>query len=126
MQKITTPKGETLVILPIDEYEALVDRSDIAGAEKVRADIAAGRDELVPAAGRDELVPAAVVDRILAGENPVRVWRSHRSMSARDLAAATGLSASYISEIEGGTKSGSLSAMKKIAEALRLDLDDIA
>jgi DNA-binding XRE family transcriptional regulator len=117
MQKITTPKGETLVILPIDEYEALVDRSDIAGAEKVRA---------VIAAGRDELVPAAVVDRILAGENPVRVWRSHRSMSARDLAAATGLSASYISEIEGGTKSGSLSAMKKIAEALRLDLDDIA
>lgn len=117
MQTITTPNGETLVILPLADYERLVDQADIAKAEKVLADIAAGRDELVP---------ADVVNRLLAGENKVRVWRGHRAMSARDLAAATGLSAPYISEIESGKKEGSLSAMKKIAEALNVDLDDLA
>ncbi|RVO87831.1 transcriptional regulator, partial [Sinorhizobium meliloti] len=47
MQTITTPGGETLVVLPIAEYEDLLDRADIAQADKVKADIAAGRDELV-------------------------------------------------------------------------------
>lgn len=117
MQRITTPKGETLVVLPLSDYEKLVDGVDIAAAERVKTDIAAGRDELVP---------ADFADRILAGENRVRVWRSYRGTTAIDLANRTGLSQSYISEIETGKKEGSISAMKKIAEALNVDLDDIA
>jgi DNA-binding XRE family transcriptional regulator len=116
MQTITTPNGEKLVVLALAEYENLLDQADIAKARKVAADIAAGRDEFVP---------AEIVKRILAGENKVRVWRTHRGLSARDLAAATGLSAPYISEIEGGKKEGSISVMKKIAEALKVDLDDL-
>ena len=116
MQTITTPGGEKLVVLSLAEYEKLVDRADVAKAKKVKADIAAGRDELVP---------AEIVNRILDGENKVRVWRAYRGMSARDLAAATELSAPYISEIESGKKDGSVSAMKKIAEALKVDLDDL-
>jgi ribosome-binding protein aMBF1 (putative translation factor) len=116
MQTITTPNGEKLVVLGLAEYEQLVDQADIAKARKVAADIAAGRDELVP---------AEIVKRILDGENKVRTWRMHRGLSARELAAATGLSAPYISEIEGGKKEGSISAMKKIADALNVDLDDL-
>ncbi|CAN5513831.1 helix-turn-helix transcriptional regulator [soil metagenome] len=116
MQTITTPNGETLVVLPLAEYEALVDQADIARADKIVTDIAEDRDELVP---------ADVVKRILEGESKVRVWRTHRGMSARDLAAAAGLSAPYISEIESGKKEGSISVMKKIAEALKVDLDDL-
>ncbi|AQS61794.1 hypothetical protein AGRHK599_LOCUS1203 [Rhizobium rhizogenes] len=117
MQTITTPSGETLVVLPLSEYESLIDKADIASAEKVRADIASGRDELVP---------AAVVNRLLAGENPVKVWREHRGMSAKDLAAKAAISAPYVSEIESGKKDGSLSVMRKIADALDVDLDDLA
>ncbi len=116
MQKITTPNGEVLVVLPLAEYERLVDQVDIANADRIMADIDAGREELVP---------SEIVNRLLDGENPVRVWRGHRGMSARDLAAATGLSAPYISEIESGKKDGSVAAMKKIAEALEVDLDDL-
>ena len=116
MQTITTPNGETLVILALAEYEKLVDQADIARADKIVDAIAAGDDELVP---------ADVVKRILDGDCKVRVWRTHRGMSARDLATATGLSAPYISEIESGKKEGSISAMKKIAEALKVDLDDL-
>lgn len=117
MQQITTPKGETLVVLSLEEYECLVDRADVAAADRVKADIAVGRDEMIP---------SEVVDRLLAGENPVRVWRTHRGMTARQLAAATGLSASYISEIESGKKDGGFAAMKRIADALEVDLDDLA
>ena len=116
MQTITTPGGETLVVLPLDEYQRLVDAGDIAAAEQVRAEIAAGRDEMVP---------AAVADRLLDGENPLRVWRRHRGMTARDLAAAAGLSAAYVSELETGKKDGSITALKAIAAALQVDLDDL-
>lgn len=116
MQTITTPNGETLVVLPLAYYEKLLDQADIARAAKVAADIAAGREELVP---------AEIVKRIVAGESKVRVWRTHRGMSARDLATAAGLSAPYISEIESGKKEGSVSVMKKIAEALKVDIDDL-
>lgn len=117
MQTITTPNGETLVVLPLSEYESLIDKADIAAADKTKADIAAGSDELIP---------SEIVNRLLDGENPVKVWRSHRGMTARELAAKAGISAPYLSEIEGGKKEGSLSAMKAIADALSVSLDDLA
>lgn len=120
-QIITTPTGERLVVLPEAEFLAMrelaEDHQDVEAVRRFREKLSAGEEELVP---------AGVVNRILEGENKVRVWRTHRGMSARDLASATGLSAPYISEIESGKKDGSISAMKKIAHALGVDLDDIA
>lgn len=43
----------------------------------------------------------------------------------RDLAAAAGVSAPFISEIESGKKDGSVSVMKKIADVRKVDLDDL-
>ncbi|MBL8577435.1 MAG: helix-turn-helix transcriptional regulator [Mesorhizobium sp.] len=119
-QVITTPSGERLVVLPEAEFlamrEALEDREDVAAVRDFERRLAAGDEEMIP---------AEFANRILDGENKVRVWRSCRGLSARDLAAATGLSAPYISEIESGKKDGSVSAMKKIADALGVDIDDI-
>ena len=121
VQKIVTPEGETLVVLPLAEYERLReaadDLEDVVAGDKARAEIAAGRDELVP---------AAMLDRLLDGENAVRVWRQHRGMNARQLAAAAGLSAAYLSEIETGRKAPGLAALRKLAVALQVDLDDLA
>lgn len=105
-----------MVVLPVEEYEQLVDSADSAAADKVRRDIAAGTDELVP---------ASVVDKLIAGDNPVRVWRAHRGIPAKALAASAGISSAYLSEIESGRKQGSVSALKAIAAALSLDLDDL-
>lgn len=116
MQKITTPNGETLVILPLAEYERLIDDADIATADKVSRDLAQGRDELIP---------EDIVDRLLDGASPVRVWREYRGATARAIAEQASISAAYLSEIETGKKEGSLSAMKRIADALRVDLDDL-
>ena len=116
MQKIVTPKGETLVVLTLDEYEGLAGAADVAAAKTVRADIAAGCDELVP---------AELVKRILAGENPIRAWREHRDMTARDLASKARLSPTYLSEIETGKKDGSVSVVRNIADALDVEIGDL-
>ena len=116
MQKITTPGGEVLVVMPLADYEALLDAADIAAADRVRADIATGHDEMVP---------AEIADRLLDGETPVKVWREHRGLTARALAQVAGVSASYLSQIESGAKPGSTTALGKLARALGLQIDDL-
>ncbi|MHC1547972.1 helix-turn-helix domain-containing protein [Phyllobacterium sp. K27] len=89
---------------------------DVAAFDRFKAQLASGDEERVP---------AEFANRILDGENPLRVWRQYRKMSARKLAAEAGISAAYLSEIETGKKDGSLSVMKHIAEILNVSLDDI-
>jgi ribosome-binding protein aMBF1 (putative translation factor) len=116
VQRITTPKGETLVVLPLAEYEALLDAADVAAANKVIADVKAGRDEFVP---------AAVVDRLIEGENHIRIWREYRGLSAAELASEANISAAYLSELESGKKTGGLETLRKLATALNLNIDDL-
>jgi len=116
VQKIITPTGETLVVLPIGEYEKLVDAADISNAKQILQDI----DN-----GVDEFVPAELVNKLMEGENPVRVWRKFRKLSAKNLAKQAGISSAYLSEIETGKKSGSAITLKALANALNVDLDDL-
>lgn len=55
-------------------------------------------------AGTDEVVPAAVVDRLAAGEAPLRVWREYRGLSQQALADAAGLGEPYVCQLEAGTR----------------------
>src|SRR5271166_1699728 len=71
-----------------------------------------------------ERVPIGVVDRLIAGENPVRVWREHRGHSLRQLAEHAGVGFGYLSQIENGERKGTVETLKKIAAALDVDLDD--
>lgn len=120
-QIIITPRGDRLVVIPEADFlamrEAIEDREDAEAVAQFYARLEAGQEELIP---------ADVVDRLLDGENPVRVWRDHRGLSARDLAKAAGISASYLSQIESGARSGSFDTIKKIAAALRLTVDELA
>jgi len=77
------------------------------------------------AQGRDELVPAEVVDWLLAGENPVKVWREHRRLTQASLADLAGVSQSYGAMIERGNRSGRIEALRRIANVLGVSLDDL-
>ncbi len=72
-----------------------------------------------------ESFPAGVADRLLAGENPIRVYRDHRGMTQGDLAAAAGIHPVYISQIETGRRTGSTRTLAAIAEALGVTVDDL-
>ena len=117
---ITTPAGEELVLLPKAEYERLTEASDqladIAAYDEVKRRLAS--DE-------EEMLPAAMVDRLLAGESALRVWREHRGLSASELAERAGLSQAYVSQLETGKRDGSVAAMGSLAQALGVMIDDL-
>ena len=108
------------VTIPRDEFERLVAiAEDKADEEAVRAfDAALAR-------GEEELVPAAVVDRLLAGEHPLKVWREYRGFTQTALTAASGVHRVVVADIESGRKRGSLDAHVKLARALGLLVDDL-
>jgi len=108
----TVIDGETYVLVPEDEYEDLIDS---IAAEKIMARIRAG----------EETWPAELVYELWETDSRIRTYRNYRKMSVSDLAAAAGISQPYLSEIESGKKTGSVEVLKRIAAALKVDLDDI-
>ena len=120
MNKVPKPIARTkdTVTLSRADWETIVDHLDDASDRSaLRMSMARG-DE-------DEALPAALYRRILKGEHPLRVWREHRGLGLNALARAAGVSAPYLSEIENGSKPGSVNAIKKLAEALDIDLDEV-
>ncbi|WP_019021302.1 helix-turn-helix domain-containing protein [Thioalkalivibrio sp. ALE23] len=108
-------------VVPIDTYERLV-----ASAEKAEDIRTFDRAMVELERGEDEVVPEAVAQRLLAGdEHPMRVWREHRGLTQEALATAAGVGKSYISQLEAGSKSGSVDAMRRIAAILEVDIEDL-
>ncbi|KQP02646.1 helix-turn-helix transcriptional regulator [Methylobacterium sp. Leaf93] len=119
-QTIITPAGERLVLIPEAEYAALVE-----AAEDAADNAAFDRIEKRLASGEEELIPSDIVDRLLDGENRVRVWREYRGMSAKELAAKAGIAKPFLSQIETGKREGTVDTLRKIADALSLTIDDL-
>jgi hypothetical protein len=121
-----TPRGE-VAILPRKEYERLVARADEADEDAGTARIVARAKKEIAEGG--VLLPKDVVDRLAAGENPVRVLREWRERDTPDgmtqmyLSFKTGLSQGYISDIETGRRAGTAAALKLIASVLDVPLD---
>jgi DNA-binding XRE family transcriptional regulator len=115
-QKITTPQGETLIILPLADYQALLDAADVAGAKAAMGAVARGEIELLTA---DEAM--ALVD----APTPLAFWRKKRGLTQAALAAATSISQNYLSGLESGTRKGDPLHFKKLAAALRLRMEDL-
>ncbi|UXZ53194.1 helix-turn-helix transcriptional regulator [Halomonas sp. 7T] len=65
------------------------------------------------------------MDTLREGVSPVKGYREYRGLRAGELAEKAGISQGYLSEIESGKKSGSLSVLKRIAAALDVELSDL-
>ena len=103
-------------IVPVDTYVLLLEKAEMLDDIKAY-------DEAM--SSDDELIPGEVVDRLLAGENKIKVWREYRQLSQTALAEQSGMAQATIAQMEGGKRAGSVATLKKIAKALRLDLDDL-
>jgi DNA-binding XRE family transcriptional regulator len=117
----TTRGGKEFAILPMDRLKKLVDDAEML-ADVIAYDAAQGR----LARGEDELIPLEIAERRLAGESPVKVWREHRGITQEALAKASTVSRPMIAAIEAGHKRGGIATLKKLARALRVDLDNLA
>ncbi len=92
---------------------------DLATVDHHDARVAAIGSEAV----RREGVTGEEMMRILNGASPVTIWRERAKLSGKALAAAAGVSPSYLAEIEGGKKPGSVAALAALAEALGVSMD---
>ena len=105
--------GAACAIVPLKDYDALSEAlEEAADAEAMRL----GRAE--------ETIPMSMADR-LHRENAVKVWRTHRGMTAAELAAAADVSNSQLSAIENGDGGGSVATLQRIAKALDVTVDDL-
>lgn len=109
-------RGKPFVLVPKAVYErmcaALEDRDDRRAYDAAKA-------------AKPEMVPAAIADRLLAGENPIRVWREHRNLTQRQLADTSGISKPYLSQLENGLRKGAIDVLRQVASALRVDFEDL-
>lgn len=110
----TARKAVETVTIPRAEYERLLRLAEDA---EDRAALAAAD----PGDGLDD----AELDRLLAGESPLRVWRRKRGLTLAQLAARTGFGKSMLSQVETGGKTGSVELYRRCAEALAVDVDDL-
>ncbi len=123
---IRTPKGEELVLLPKAEYERLRRLEREAETEEDAADLRIAERVLTEIkSGKQELVPQPVVQRLLAGENPVLVWREYRKLTAESLAKKAGLSRAYVTQIETGARKGAARSLQALARALKVEIEDL-
>jgi DNA-binding XRE family transcriptional regulator len=106
------------VILPYDEYQALLELVEDADDAAAVARFAARHDE-----GKEATIPVAVVDRLLDGEVPLRVWREYRGLTAAQLAAAARVTPAHISKLEAGKGSPSVALLGRLATILDVELD---
>jgi len=109
-----------MITIPLEEYRRLqgaaADLDDLRAYDRVTADLAAGREELLP---------AEMVRRMVAGEAPLRVWREHRGLTQAALGEAAGVNRVQIAEIEAGRKSGSVETVRRLAQALGVAIEDL-
>jgi ribosome-binding protein aMBF1 (putative translation factor) len=109
------------VTLRRTDYEALL--SELEDAED-RAAVLEHR--LAKAAGTaTETLSLEEATLLIEGENPVKFWREKRGLSQQSLASAAEISKSLLSEIENGTKTGSVETLRKLSHALNVDLDTL-
>ncbi len=103
-------------VIPYREYRRLSEAAEMA--EDVRDfDEAVSRDE--------ETVPHAVVQRLVMGEQPVKVWREYRGLTQAALARAARITPAYLSQIETGVREGSVRVLTALARALQVDVEDL-
>lgn len=107
-------------VVPYNDYQKL-----LANAEMLVDLVAYDATKRALASGEEELIPAAVVDRLLDGDNPIRVWREFRGLTSAQLANACGVSAAAISQLEAGKRQPSVALLKKLAAALCVVLEQL-
>lgn len=111
--------GQKMALLPVADYERLVD------IVEDKLDVLAAVESENRRKEGEEYLPADMIDRILSGESALKVWRKHRGMTLEQLSRAVGTGQPTLSRIENGLLQGKAALWRSIAEALNVSIDDI-
>jgi hypothetical protein len=120
-QIIRTPGGEELVVLPLADYEALLNRAD----HKAEAD----DDVAIYDARKTELMadgvvlPPEVSAALLRGDSRLKAIRHWRDETQMHLSFKTDISQGYLSDLESGRRMGTPDTLAKLAQALDVPVE---
>jgi DNA-binding XRE family transcriptional regulator len=114
--KIIEQRGKQFVIVPKKTYDRMIE--DLDDLDDIRAH---DRAKAKP----QEFVPREIVDRLVAGESHIKVWREYRGKTQQQVADEVKISKPYLSQLENGLREASISVIKRIAAALKVDVDDL-
>ena len=112
--------ADTVTLRRADFYALLTELEDAEDRAAMLELALARAKRAVP-----ELLTIEEASRLLDGEHPIKVWREKRGWTQRALAAKADISSSLLAEIEGGTKTGSVETLRKLALQLKVDLDTL-
>ena len=115
-QTIKTPAGETLVVLPLADFELLLDGRDAA---------LHGKTMEAEARGEIEWLTPEVTLEFVAATTPLAFWRAKRALTQTALATQAGISQSYLASLEAGKRKGDPALFKRLARVLRVSMDDL-
>ncbi|ATI79063.1 helix-turn-helix domain-containing protein [Sphingobium yanoikuyae] len=111
--------GQKIAMLPIEDYQRLVEIAEDKADTVAAAEAEARRD------GGEEYLPAKVVDGMMAGESPLRAWRKHRGLTLKVLAERVGSTHAHLSNVERNKRSANVELWRKLAMELNVSLDDM-
>ena len=115
-QTLKTAAGETLVVLPLEDFEKMRDAAEGADAARVMAGVANGEIETL---NSEETLA------FVTSSTPLAFWRSKRGYTQKVLADLVSISQSYMAELEGGKRKGDPTLFKRLAMALRVRMEDL-
>jgi hypothetical protein len=102
-QIIRSPSGEELVVLSRAEYEALLERADLATGSGV--------------------LPPEVSAAILRGDTRLKAIRKWRDETQLHLEFKTGIGQGYLSDLESVRRTGTPETISKLAKALNVPVE---
>ena len=107
-------------VVPYNEYERL-----LAAAEMLEDIQLYDEGHRALESGVDELIPNSFANRLIDGENPIKVWREYRGVSQSELANMSEISSAYLSQLEAGKRTGTTEVLSRIAASLGVSVDDL-
>lgn len=115
-----TLNQRTYALVPIEALAGVEDRIEDA-LDALVADAVKERMEQCD----EEALPLALTRRIIAGESPVKVYREHRRLTRKALAQAAGITEHYVAMLEAGRRKGTVQVLRRIAQALDVEIEDL-
>jgi len=120
-QIIRTPGGEELVVLPLADYKALLDRADHEAEDADDVAIYDARKAELTADG--VVLPPEVSAAILHGDSRLKAIRHWRAETQMHLSFKTDISQGYLSDLESGRRTGTPETVAKLAQALDVPVE---
>ena len=120
-QFVRTPAGEELVVLSRRAYDVLLARLGDEEAEDRLLDEMADTAQADLASGRDFLLPVWFSDRLIARHNPVRIVREHGGRTLEQAAQDAGIAVERLRRIEDGDEPAPVAVLDAVSEGAGVD-----